>query len=115
MLPETDTIHPNIFAANVRTLLDEDPRRYRNFGAYWYFVKALLKRFYDRHQMPILGDHDDAGVSARIPESVRGSLPAMMAAASEEYIGNASFNLGRNEVQDDQGEFFTLLDPDVEG
>lgn len=115
MPPENTPITPAEFAANVRDLLDEDPRRYRNFGPFWYFTKALLKRFYDRHQMPILGDYDDPTVSERIPADARLSLGTMLEAAAAEYEENASFNLGRNEVQDAEGEFFLLLDPDVEG
>lgn len=103
------------FANSVRALLDEDPRRYRNFGPYWYFVKALLKRYFDRNAMPLLGEYEDKTVNERIPEDVRGSLPLMLAAAIAEYQQNASFNLGQGRVADDSGEFFFLLDPDVEG
>lgn len=113
--PNNEPIAPAEFAANVRTLLDEDVRRYRNFGVYWFFVKAVLKRFYDRHQMPILGDYEDKTVNERIPEELRTSLGNLLEAAAEEYQQNASFNLGRNELTDPNGEFFTLLDPDVEG
>lgn len=115
MQPENTSIAPAEFAASVRTLLDEDVRRYRNFGAYWFFVKALLKRFYDRHQMPILGDYEDKDVNAMIPEDVRASLGGMLAAAAAEYQSNAAFNLGQNKLENPDGEFFTLIDPDVEG
>lgn len=106
-------IEPARFASNVRTLLDEDRRRYRLFGAHWYFVKALLKKFYDRHEMPILGDHEDATVIARMPAPA--DLQAALQAAVAEYQHNAAFNLGRNRVEDDDGETYWLLDPDVEG
>lgn len=108
-------IDPAKFATSVRALLDEDPRRYRNFGAYWFFVKALLKRYFDKHQMPILGNYEDSTVNDRIPEGIRNSMGLMLEAAASEYQENAGFNLGRNEVSDDDGEFFTLIDPDVEG
>jgi hypothetical protein len=33
----------------------------------------------------------------------------------EEYEHNARYNLGRNQVEDMDGEMVTILDPDVEG
>jgi len=108
-------VDPETFANSVRALLDEEHRRYRNFGPTWFFVKALLKRYFDRYQMPILGDFEDKTVNERIPEEVRTSLGAMIAASIEEYQENAAFNLGQSKVADDSGEFFFLLDPDVEG
>jgi len=111
---QLDAVDPKTFAESVRALLTEDPRRYRNFGQWWFFVKALLRRFYDRHNLYFLAGHyEDPTVNARLP----GGMDAheMMAAASAEYAENASLNLGRNEVVDDEGEFFIILDPDVEG
>ena len=107
-------IDPRVFANSVRALLDEDPRRYRNFGMFWFFVKALLKRFFDRNDIPILGDYEDTSVNERIPDSVRWSPALMMQAAAEEYAHNASFNLGRAEVMDDDGQFFTVMDADID-
>jgi hypothetical protein len=114
-MPHNPPVNPTDFAESVRSLLNEDWRRYRNFGAYWYFVKALLKRFYDRHEMPILGDYEDKSVNDRVPAAVRDSLGDMVAAAIDEYQENASFRLGGNRMVDDDGEEFTLLDTDVEG
>lgn len=105
--------NPAVFAANVRVLLSEDPRRYRNFGPFWYFVKALLKRFYGRHELPLLGSYEDVSVVARMP-AVAGVADAV-ARSIVEYQHNATFNLGHNAVEDDDGEVFTLIDPDVEG
>lgn len=106
-------VDPIAFANSVRALLDEDWRRYRNFGPYWYLVKALLKRVFDRHQMPMLGDFEDPGVIARMPAGL--SMAELLGRAVEEYQTNASFNLGRSRVEDDDGEVFLLLDPDMEG
>ena len=104
---------PRIFAESVRALLNEDVRRYRNFGVYWFAVKAVLKRYFDRHEMPILGDYVDESVVSRMPEGL--DLDGVLEAAASEYQENASFNLGRNRISDPAGEFFTLIDPDVEG
>jgi len=103
------------FAKNVRELLSEDPQRYRLFGQYWFFVKRLLKRFYDEHQMPILRDFDDPSVSARIPAEISASGESMLRAAATEYLQNATFNMGRNDVTDSDGDWFMLLDPDIDG
>jgi hypothetical protein len=112
-MQRNEGIDPATFAASVRALLDEDPRRYRNFGAWWFVVKALLKRFYDRHEMPLLGDYVDPTVNARLP-AVTG-LQDALTMASEEYQQNASFNLGRAMVEDDDGELYMLSDPDMDG
>ncbi len=106
-------IDPRTFADSTRALLTEDPRRYRNFGVYWFLVKALLKRHFDRHNLYFLGDYEDPDVIARMP-GFPSVLDALQAAA-EEYQQNASFNLGRNRLEDPDGEVFTLIDPDVEG
>lgn len=107
-------IDPKTFAASTLELLQQDPRRYRNFGAHWYLVKAVLKKFYTRDNLHLLGDHVDADVVARMPEHA--SLSEAIEAAVEEYRTNASFNLGSNEVTDPVGGgTFTLLDPDAGG
>jgi hypothetical protein len=107
-------IDPRTFATSTLQLLQDDPRRYRCFGAYWYLVKAVLKKFYTRDNLHLLGDHVDQAVVARMPEHA--DLQEALAAAVEEYRTNASFNLGSNEVTDPVGGgTFTLLDPDAGG
>lgn len=107
-------IDPKTFAASTLQLLQEDPRRYRNFGAHWYLVKAVLKKFYTRDNLHLLGDHVDQAVVERMP--AHADLQEAIAAAIEEYRTNASFNLGSNEVADHVGGgTFTLLDPDAGG
>ena len=59
---------PDQIAANIRKLLDNNIEVYHNFGVYWYFVKAFLKKYYTREQMPILGDFEQADVAARMPD-----------------------------------------------
>lgn len=105
------TVSAQEYAANVRKLLDEDPKRYRNFGVYWFFIKALLKKFYDRDQMPILGPYSDPDVVAAMPQFT--SLDDALKAAAEEYGRNAMFNLGRATVIGPGGEEITIFDNDV--
>lgn len=107
-------IDPKTFAASTLQLLQQDPRRYRAFGAYWYLVKQVLKKFYTRENLHLLGDHVDADVVARMPhhDDLQGALEGAVA----EYRQNAAFNLGRNEVGDHAGGgTFQLVDPDAGG
>ncbi len=107
-------IDPKTFAASTLQLLQQDPRRYRNFGAHWYLVKAVLKKYYTRENLHLLGDHMDPDVIERMPGHA--DLPSALAAAVEEYRKNASFNLGSNEVEDPVGGgTFRLVDPDACG
>lgn len=104
-------IDPKTFAASTLQLLQQDPRRYRNFGPYWWLVKAVLKQFYTRDNLHLLGDHMAPDAEARMP--AHANLAEALEAAAEEYRQNASFNLGRNQVEDGHGEVFTLIDPDA--
>lgn len=106
------TAEPAKFAASALQILQADPRAYLSFGAYWYFVKALLKRYYTADNLFLLGDYEDQDVIARMPVL---SAEEMLAAAIETYQHNAAYNLGRNEVEDDNGETFILIDPDAGG
>ena len=105
-------IDPKTFAASTLQLLQEDPRRYRLFGAHWYLVKAVLKKFYTRENLHLLGDYMDQSVIARM--TAHASLQEALAAAVEEYRQNAAFNLGRAEVEDPTGGgTFALVDTDA--
>lgn len=107
-------IDPKTFAASTLQLLQDDPRRYKLFGVYWYLVKAVLKKFYTRDNLHLLGDHVDPDVAARMPEHA--DLQEALAAAIEEYRQNASFNLGRSDVEDPTGGgTVELIDPDAGG
>lgn len=107
-------IDPKTFAASTLQLLQDDPRRYQCFGVYWYLVKAVLKKFYTRDNLHLLGDHVDPDVAARMPE--HGTLAEALDGAVAEYRKNASFNVGSNEVEDlAGGGTFRLVDPDAGG
>lgn len=106
-------IDPKQLAASTLQLLQADPAKYVNFGVYWYLIKALLKRFYTRDNLFLLGDYVDSSVTDRMP--AHADLSEALAAAVAEYQQNASFNLGSNVVTDADGEAFTLIDTDVDG
>lgn len=104
-------IDPKTFADSTLQLLQQDPRRYRNFGVYWYLAKGVLRHFYTRDNLHILGDYMDQGVIERMPPHA--SLGEALQAAAAEYAQNASFNLGRSQVEAPDGEVFTLIDTDA--
>ena len=106
-------IDPKTFAASTLQLLQEDPRRYRLFGVHWYLVKMVLKKFYTRENLHLLGDYMDQSVIDRMP--AHADLNQALAAAIEEYRQNAAFNMGRNVVEDPTGGTFTLVDTDAGG
>lgn len=105
-------MNPRAFAESTLQLLQQDPRRYRNFGVWWYLVKEVLKRFYTRENLSLLGDYRDQSVIERMPQDVT-SIEDALVAAAQEYRQNAAFNLGRAQVTDPSGEQFTLYDPDA--
>ncbi len=106
-------IDPKTFAASTLHLLQQDPRRYRNFGPYWYFVKVLMKRYYSRDNLGLLGDYVDPDTVARMPK--HDNMQDALEAATAEYRQNAAFNVGRAEVEDPVGGgTFLLFDTDAE-
>ncbi|WP_293371550.1 hypothetical protein [Nevskia sp.] len=94
---------------NILHVLQADPRNFRNFGVWWWRVKALLKTQYTRDNHSILGDYVDVEGLAMTPD-----LPVqeMLRAALAEYAQNARYNLLRAEVADLDGEAYTLVDDD---
>lgn len=95
---------------NVLDILQTDPARYRNFGIYWWPVKALLKRYYTRDHLYLLGDYEDPDGASRVP---RVPLQEMLQRAFQEYAQNARFNLGRNIVSDAADEPYRIYDEDA--
>lgn len=107
-------IDAKTLAASTLQLLQQDPRLYRCFGAYWWLIKALLRRYYTRDNLHLLGDYTDPQAGERMPahETLEGAL----AAAVEEYRRNATYGLGSAQVPDlVGGGAFTLIDPDAGG
>lgn len=102
---------PKQVAANIRKILDNDIRAYRNFGVYWYFVKSMLKRYYSRAEMPILGDFEQADLVARMPQY--DSLEDALHDALLTWRQNYEHNMGRSETIAPDGEPATLFDEDI--
>lgn len=104
-------IDPKTLAASTLQLLQSDPSKYRCFGVHWYFIKAMMKRFYTVENLYLLGDYEDPTVVARMP--AHANLEEALAAAVDEYRQNAAFGMGSNVVTDADGDAFTLIDPDA--
>lgn len=104
-------IDPKTLAASTLQLLQADPSKYRCFGVHWYFIKALMRRYYTADNLYLLGDYEDPDVIARMP--AHANLAEALAAAVEEYNTNATFNMGSNVVTDQDGASFTLIDTDA--
>lgn len=101
------------FASSTLQLLQANPSRYRCFGVYWYMVKALMKQYYTRDNLYLLGDHMDQSVIDRVPDHK--NLQEALAAAIETYNENVTFGMGSAQITDPDGEVFTLSDPDDGG
>lgn len=105
-------IDPRTLAGSTLQLLQQDPRRYRNFGVYWFFIKALLKHYYTRDDLYLLGDYVDPDCLARMPECATDQ--EALQAAVQEYRQNAMFNMDGAEVEDPVGGgTFLLHDEDA--
>lgn len=99
-------------AASILLLLQQDPRRYLCFGAYWWLVKMLLKKFYTRDNLSLLGEYIDPMAADRMPPHTE--LDEALAGAIDEYRVNASFGINSNQVSDlAGGGTFLLVDPDA--
>ena len=85
-------IQPETFAENTLRLLQQDPRRYLNFGVFWFFVKALLKRYYTRDNLHILGEYMDPECMARMPEfaTIQEAMQANAQKSAAKDVASAS-------------------------
>jgi hypothetical protein len=96
---------------NVVQQLQDDPRRYRCFGIYWWPVKALLKRAgYGPDQLYMLGGYQDPDTAGLVPHL---GLQDTMRAALAEYGQNLRFPHPDGMVEDADGEMVQLWDEDA--
>ena len=104
---------PNLKQAleNILQVLNVDPKHYRNFGARWWAVKAMLKRHgFDATRFYGLGDFVDEEAAAEVDP---GPDAFVLAWALDEYGHNARLNLGSPDVYLPDGTPYHLFDPDV--
>jgi len=96
---------------NVVQLLQTDPKVYRSFGAYWWGVKAMLKRHgYTKDNFYGLGNYFDQEALSAI-EPCPDDL--MLARCLDEHRHNMTLNLGSPDVYLPDGEPYHLFDPDM--
>jgi len=98
-------------AGNIRKILDNNVKAYRDFGVFWYFVKAFLKRHYDQAAMPILGAYEQPDVVGRMPDYE--SFDDAMRDALLTWRANYENNMGRATSIGPDNEPVTLFDEDI--
>lgn len=104
-------IDPKRLAQNILGILQVNPAEYRNFGMYWFFIKDFLKHYYTKDNLYLLGDYVDSSVADRVP--AHETLDELLNAALVEYQQNKIYRMGSNQVEDEHGETFTLIDEDA--
>jgi hypothetical protein len=96
---------------NILQQLQQDPRRYKLFGIYWWPTKALLKRHgYGPAELYMLGPYLDQTTAALVPKM---GLEETLRTALEEYGRNATFPHPGGMVEDPDGEMVILYDEDA--
>lgn len=102
---------PKVCEAIVR-LLQADPRRYRQFGVFWYGIKNILKRNgYTREQFYGLGHYTDVEAESHLPITTDAHLLAL---AIVEQQRRAAFEWDSSWCEfPDTGETHQLFDEDI--
>ena len=91
--------------------LQQDPRRYKLFGIYWWPMKAFLKRDgYGPDQLYMLGDYRDAITADLVPAM---GQEETMRAAFQEYRQNACYPHAGGMVEDPDGQMVMIYDEDA--
>jgi hypothetical protein len=106
-----DEINVPLALQNILQQLQEEPQRYRLFGVWWWFIKALLRRTYSTDNLYLLGQYQDAETAGMVPSE---TLQDTMRAALEEYRFNAMFPHPGGYVENPDGEIVRLFDADAE-
>lgn len=104
-------INPEVFARNCVQMLQEDPKAYRSFGIYWWPVKAILKRFYSRDELSLLGNYEDPIGAEAVP---RVGLQEMLMLAIEEHQSNQIDHINPQWVQLPDGAPYMIYDEDAD-
>lgn len=103
-------IKPDEFARNCVQILQQRPEYYRAFGIYWWPVKAILKHFHSKEELPMLGDYEDPIGSSLVP---RVPLQEMLRLALEEQQRNVLDHMLPDQVQGPDGEPYRIFDEDA--
>lgn len=94
----------------IASRLEKDPMRYRDYGPYWWSIKALL-----RVSRVLLGSNDDA----LIRDAYRGKTPVetlvMAEAFRDEYLKTNLKYTNQFILDSASGEIVEIIDGDMEG
>lgn len=94
----------------IASRLEKDPMRYRDYGPYWWAIKALL-----RGAGVSLGSNDDV----LMRDAYHGRTPVeslvMAEAFRDEYLKNNLKYTNQFVLNADSGDFVEIVDGDMEG
>ena len=97
---------------NVVALLQQEPFYYRNFGIWWWHVKASLKRLgFTRDQLPHLGNAVDESVSEYYEDLSDKDLDDI---AFTHQFDHTFADYNNNKSFTPTGEMYFICDDDVE-
>jgi len=88
----------------------KDPRRYLDYGPYWWALKDVLSRAGYRY-----GDDMDEGLASIY--SGKDDTETLVAADlfRDQYLGSRAIGERDYQLGDDEGERYSLFDEDMEG
>ena len=97
-------------AKNVLQILQTKPEKYKTFGVYWWFIKAIVKEYYNQDNLYMLGDYVDSDM---VEELAQISEEELFQLAIEEHQQNAAYGLGSDQVYTPEGEVYFIYDEDA--
>ena len=97
-------------AKNVLSILQSRPERYKEFGVYWWYIKAILKQHYTKDNLYMLGDYVDKNMVKELSSYSEDELFEM---AIEEHQQNSAYGLGSDSVYTPEGESYVIYDEDA--
>ena len=106
-----DHIAPDVFAHSLLAILQKNPARYKTFGIWWWPVKAVMRHYYGRDHLYLLGHYEDPDGSRRVPKL---PLQETLARAIEEHRRNSQEGSVDGRVVDDSSDLYTLHDEDAD-
>jgi len=94
-------------------LFTGDPLAYRNFGPWWYRMKAEARRLgYRATLLQHWGDYVDPEAEKHLPQGL--SVDLWLPMAYEHYAEAAASQYGSDKHLGDDGEIYWIHDTDVE-